>query len=203
MLRQERDVLLRRYAEVQVRCSALLAERQAALDRAEADVMRLRAECMVRITQWAIERDRRLAMEDAAPGLPRRLQLLQVIENLRDRVQVLTRERLRHQLGARTVVQCPSSCQSPGTGLEAPFASHGVQPDPAGGSDAESLPDTVLFEASLRAADMVICQTGCISHGDYWRIQDHCKRTGKVCVMVTDGEPEQFVMREEPGHESV
>ena len=39
MLRQERDVLLRRYAEVQVRCSALLAERQAALDRAEADAV--------------------------------------------------------------------------------------------------------------------------------------------------------------------
>lgn len=39
------------------------------------------------------------------------------------------------------------------------------------------------LDAMLDAADLVICQTGCLSHGDYWRVQDHCKRTGKVCVM--------------------
>ncbi|MGH8807106.1 MAG: DUF2325 domain-containing protein [Noviherbaspirillum sp.] len=40
------------------------------------------------------------------------------------------------------------------------------------------------LEASLVAADLVICQTGCISHGAYWRVKDHCKRTGKRCVFV-------------------
>ena len=40
------------------------------------------------------------------------------------------------------------------------------------------------LEASLAAADLVICQTGCISHGAYWRVKDHCKRTGKRCVFV-------------------
>jgi hypothetical protein len=40
------------------------------------------------------------------------------------------------------------------------------------------------LEASLAAADLVICQTGCLSHGDYWRVQDHCKRSGKVCMLV-------------------
>ncbi len=40
------------------------------------------------------------------------------------------------------------------------------------------------LEASAAAADMVICQTGCVSHGDYWRVQDHCRRTGKTCVLV-------------------
>lgn len=45
-----------------------------------------------------------------------------------------------------------------------------------------SLP--VALEASLQAADLVICQTGCLSHGDYWRVQDHCKRSGKVCMLV-------------------
>jgi len=30
----------------------------------------------------------------------------------------------------------------------------------------------------------VICQTGCVSHGAYWRVKDHCKRTGKRCVFV-------------------
>jgi hypothetical protein len=41
-----------------------------------------------------------------------------------------------------------------------------------------------LLDASLAAADMVICQTGCISHNAYWRVKDFCKRTGKQCVFV-------------------
>jgi hypothetical protein len=40
------------------------------------------------------------------------------------------------------------------------------------------------LDASLAAADVVICQTGCISHGAYWRVKDHCKRHGKRCVFV-------------------
>lgn len=41
-----------------------------------------------------------------------------------------------------------------------------------------------LLDASLAAADLVICQTGCISHDAYWRVKDHCNRTGKPCVFV-------------------
>lgn len=41
-----------------------------------------------------------------------------------------------------------------------------------------------VLDASLAAADLVICQTGCISHDAYWRVKDHCKRTGKRCVFV-------------------
>ncbi|GGX85602.1 DUF2325 domain-containing protein [Massilia dura] len=40
------------------------------------------------------------------------------------------------------------------------------------------------LEASLAAADLVICQTGCISHSAYWRVKDFCKRTGKQCVFI-------------------
>lgn len=40
------------------------------------------------------------------------------------------------------------------------------------------------LDASLAAADLVICQTGCISHDAYWRVKDHCKRHGKQCVFV-------------------
>jgi len=40
------------------------------------------------------------------------------------------------------------------------------------------------LEASLAAADLVICQTGCISHSAYWRVKDYCKRNGKRCVFV-------------------
>lgn len=41
-----------------------------------------------------------------------------------------------------------------------------------------------LLDSSLAAADFVICQTGCISHSAYWRVKDHCKRTGKRCLFV-------------------
>jgi hypothetical protein len=41
-----------------------------------------------------------------------------------------------------------------------------------------------FLDASLAAADLVICQTGCISHNAYWKVKDFCKRTGKRCVFV-------------------
>lgn len=40
------------------------------------------------------------------------------------------------------------------------------------------------LDAHLAAADLVICQAGCISHNAYWRVKDHCRRTGKQCVFV-------------------
>lgn len=41
-----------------------------------------------------------------------------------------------------------------------------------------------VLDSSLAAADLVICQTGCISHNAYWKVKDFCKRTGKRCVFV-------------------
>lgn len=41
-----------------------------------------------------------------------------------------------------------------------------------------------LLDSSLAAADLVICQTGCISHNAYWRVKEFCKRTGKRCVFI-------------------
>lgn len=36
------------------------------------------------------------------------------------------------------------------------------------------------LETTLAAADLVICQTGCISHQAYWRVKNDCKR----CVFI-------------------
>ena len=44
--------------------------------------------------------------------------------------------------------------------------------------------NAAVLDANLAAADLVICQTGCISHNAYWRVKDFCKRTGKQCVYV-------------------
>jgi Uncharacterized protein conserved in bacteria (DUF2325) len=40
------------------------------------------------------------------------------------------------------------------------------------------------IDAALAAADLVICQAGCISHNAYWRVKEQCKRTGKRCIFV-------------------
>ena len=51
-------------------------------------------------------------------------------------------------------------------------------------TDGDAHADAEWLEHSLRCADLVICQTGCASHGAFWRVEDHCKRTGKTCVLV-------------------
>lgn len=40
------------------------------------------------------------------------------------------------------------------------------------------------LDSCISAADLVVCQTGCISHDAYWRVKEHCKRTGKHCVFI-------------------
>ena len=58
--------------------------------------------------------------------------------------------------------------------------------------------DPAALASSLRAADLVICQTGCISHGAYWRVQDYCRRTGKPCVLVDQPEALRIVRLHRP-----
>ena len=40
------------------------------------------------------------------------------------------------------------------------------------------------IDGALAAADVGICQAGCISHNAYWRVKEQCKRTGKPCLFV-------------------
>lgn len=41
-----------------------------------------------------------------------------------------------------------------------------------------------MLSSALTAADLVVCQVGCISHNAYWRVKAHCKRTGTPCAFV-------------------
>jgi hypothetical protein len=38
------------------------------------------------------------------------------------------------------------------------------------------------LDAQLAAADLVVCQSGCLNHNAYARVKAHCKRSGKPCV---------------------
>lgn len=48
------------------------------------------------------------------------------------------------------------------------------------------------IDGALAAADLVICQAGCISHNAYWRVKEQCKRTGKPCLFMKRGGVSSF-----------
>lgn len=46
-----------------------------------------------------------------------------------------------------------------------------------------------LLDASQVAAELVICQTGCVSHGNHWLDETQCRRRGQVCLLLTGEKP--------------
>ncbi|WP_454690469.1 DUF2325 domain-containing protein [Achromobacter aloeverae] len=179
----------------------------------EAEVMRLRAAVMVKETALAWARDELDAVRAAVPGLPRRLALARRVVELEARVRELMRAQspayagvtteAGRTRGADTLVRRRTRQDSPAVETAAPcvpdlhekvvlwisrdqatdwteraidkMGARVVQSD---GSDASAL------DAGLADADLVVCQTGCVSHRAWWRVQDYCTRTGKQCVLV-------------------
>lgn len=172
-LSQEFLALCRQLGEAQTRCSEVVAAQAAELERLQREVVRLRAAVIVRDTRLE---QAHAALQDARqaqpPGLPRRKEMARHIRMLAERVASLSRECLRWRLQA--AVQEVSEPAAPPQNQAAVPAAHTI---PA------HQPPHALDE-SLAAADLVICQTGCISHDDYWRVQDYCRRTGKPCILV-------------------
>lgn len=161
-LLREHCAMMREHARVQARCTALLQAQARQIAALDAQVVRLRAAVVARDSQLAWEREDRAALEREMPGLEKRSALARRVQALQARIEDLLREDLLRQRPRRR-----SSAPTP-----APA------PAPAPVDDDERL------EERLSGADLVICQTGCLSHGDYWRVQDHCKRTGTACVLV-------------------
>ncbi|MGY6272261.1 DUF2325 domain-containing protein [Achromobacter denitrificans] len=205
-LRREHAALLAAYGQAQSHCSRLLAAQGARIQRLEAEAMRLRAAVIQRDTALAWAREDRRALEVSIPGLPRRVALARTVTQLMERVQALMRERLAWQ--GRTGGECrqepPAMAHAEPPPMPAAMAlerksvlcvgedamalaltrkvvemAGGRYLDHSGaGADGDAL------EARLVEADLVICQTGCVSHGAYWRVKNHCTRTGKQCVLV-------------------
>lgn len=48
------------------------------------------------------------------------------------------------------------------------------------------------------AAEVIICQTGCLSHEAYWRVQEYCRRHGKRCLLLESDEVASFLPLPEP-----
>lgn len=170
-LATEHCTLMRGYARVQSRCTEQVLEQVRQIGELSQQMVRLRARLIQRESELAWLRDDFAAWKASAPGLPKRMALARHVEMLLSRIQDLMRERLRRERPRPLENEGESRAASDRQGTP-------VQGMPSSNEDAEAL------ELSLRAADLVICQTGCLSHGDYWRMQDHCKRTGKTCVLV-------------------
>lgn len=211
---REHSVLLNEYGRVQSRCSELVARQvdqiealQTEAAHMQADIMRLRAEVIVRDTALAYAREDLNTLQASIPGLPARVTLARRVETLTRRVHELLRERL----GLHGKVQ-PAEAVSAGVAMPVDLREKSVLcigPDApatiiaqqaiekAGGHflhhDGRDDEDETALEASLTAADLVICQTACVSHDAYWRVQDHCKRTGKQCVLVEQPQAMHFV----------
>jgi len=171
-------VLSRQLGQAQQRCSAALAAQAAQIESLQAEVVRLRAAVMVRDTRLAVASEALAELKATVPGLPRRWSLARQVAALAERVTSLSRERLRWQLNSEP----PAAQVTPAGPSAAPaFAMARVAlPGRAAGPAAP----VVAADASLAAAGLVICQTGCISHDDYWRVQGHCRRTGQACILV-------------------
>eukprot|EP01031_Cornospumella_fuschlensis_P024506 gene24506-29617_t len=98
-LAREHQTLVTHYGQVQNRCSALIAAQALEIAKLQAQAIRLRAAAMVRETALAWEREDRQAVEDAIPGLPRRLNLARRMESLMTRVNELMHKLKHERLG--------------------------------------------------------------------------------------------------------
>jgi len=206
-LQARNDGLTQELAAARQRAAAHAAEQARKVEQLQADLMHTRAELIGRDTTIASLGERLAALEAAAPGLARRFELAREGERQLERIQALERalNRLRQEEPARRAP--PESPAAPSVAAPAPAVVTLV--DRAVlcvGGRAASVPayrrlvertggrflhhdggehDNVsALDSTLAAADLVICQTGCISHDAYWRVKDHCKRTGKRCVFV-------------------
>lgn len=160
LLIREHHALMRDYGQAQTRCSEQLRLQAREIDRLKAQVIRLRAAIMIGETAWLWAGNDRIAS-------PRGSSVLRAGVELGRSIAALLRRILR--LPSRWSTEGPA----------APFESVTAPANAASKRD-----DSDGLEASLGAADLVICQTGCLSHGAYWRVQDHCKRTGRTCVLI-------------------
>jgi len=221
-LLDEHRALLAHYGRTQLRCTRLLTAQAKDIARMQAEIVRLRAQVMVRETALAWEREDRAAWLAQVPGLPRRRVLARQVEGLAARIHELAREVLHWQWragpgraasvaglsplpsAAATAAADTTAADRPDAGVlrsvlciaqdaSGALVTQRMVESAEGLVAAQAAADAAIvaaedghaaLEASLVAADLVICQTGCVGHNAYWRVEDHCRRTGKPCVLV-------------------
>jgi hypothetical protein len=198
--------------KAQQRGAALLAEKTADAEKHAAQLMQLRAQAVGKDSLIDSLRTEMAQLRESIPGLESRAKLAERLAQMEEReralrnqiaelkveasraaepapatlVQEETRQVVEHvmkmplRLSDRAVLCVGGRSGSVATYRElieregAQFSHH----------DGGLEDNANRLDASLAAADLVICQTGCISHSAYWRVKDYCKRNGKRCVFI-------------------
>ncbi len=208
-LAAEHQALARDYAAVQQRVTGWSLERAREQQAWEQERMQQRAALIALQTQLAQAQEQLQHWQTVRPDLPEREALRERLAEQVERNQALQRELNRLASRAPLVAESADIAPQP-TWAEAQVAAEPVKLEHRvvlcvggrGGSvpqyrqavegcgaqflhhDGGSEHKPAQLEPQLAAADLVICQTGCISHDAYWRVKDHCKRHGKRCVFV-------------------
>ena len=201
--RLERDV-----ARLQERCNALAQEKAVDAERHEQQLMMARAATIARDGDVQALRAELARLQASVPELDTRERMAERIAQLEAREQAL-RAQVAELRASRAPAPEAGAAPEPMAPVAVPVAMPVRLENRAVlcvGGRSSSVPiyrtmiervgaqfahhdggledSSSLLDASLAAADLVICQTGCISHSAYWRVKDHCKRHGKRCVFV-------------------
>ncbi|MTV39451.1 DUF2325 domain-containing protein [Duganella radicis] len=208
---EENKRLLHDLNKAQQRANALMAEKSAESEKHAAQLMQLRAQVVGKdsmIDSLKIELEQ---LRESIPGLESRARLAERLGQMEERERAMRNQinELKLEL-ARAAEQPAAPVQETARqvvehvmkmplrlnersvlcvgGRNGNVASYRELIEREGAQFAHhdgGLEDNAnRLEASLAAADLVICQTGCISHSAYWRVKDYCKRNGKRCVFI-------------------
>ena len=174
----ELKALRQAYGAAQRRCTATVQRLHARNQLLEAEVLQLRAQLAAREPSLAMSGDEQRRMLAAAQATQAgRATLGARIESLAQRLQTL----LRGASATTPAEAWPAATQGtvPEPGVSTRPLGQPLHPagdDRAGGSGAtDEVEDPPDLEERLVEADLVICQTGCLSHQAYWRVRDHCR----------------------------
>jgi len=202
--------LQRQLAEAQRRNTRQAAEHAERVEALQAEVMRQRGQRLAADSSLALLREDLQTLREAVPDLDSRSALAQRSAEQAERISTLQRalQQARAEidgLSARAVA-LPAPPPLPAETAVAPPVALDNRAVLCVGGRTASVPvyrrlvegcggrflhhdggeehSAAQLDSTLAAADLVICQAGCVSHNAYWRVKDHCKRTGKRCVFV-------------------
>jgi hypothetical protein len=211
-LQEENARLAHELAKLQQRSQAMLMEKTGELERQEAVLLRTRAESIGKDSVLDALRCELAQLQAAVPALESRTRLVERLaqmdereKDLRQQIAELKQVQARPGTAMSPPAPAPKLEVPTGGKLKMPIrlldqsvlcvggrsgnvATYRALIERVGAQFAHhdgGLEDNAnLLDSSLAAADLVICQTGCISHSAYWRVKDYCKRTGKRCVFI-------------------
>nr|WP_315400529.1 DUF2325 domain-containing protein [uncultured Duganella sp.] len=197
-------------AKAQQRAAALLADKSADAERHATQLMQLRAQLVGKDSMVDSLRTELEQLRVSIPGLETRAKLAERLAQMDERERALRQQIAELKTEALRVVEPPAPIQEETRqvvehvmkmplrlsdravlcvgGRSGNVATYRELIEQQGAQFAHhdgGLEDNAnRLDASLAAADLVICQTGCISHSAYWRVKDYCKRTGTRCVFI-------------------